>query len=79
MQEVLVFSLGMRKNPIDRAIESAGSLAALAERTGLAYQSIQQFRKTGRVPAEHVLKFEAATEGKVSRYEFRPDIYPRPN
>lgn len=79
MQEVLVFSLGMRKNPIDKAIDSAGSLAELARRTGLHYQSIQQFRKTGRVPAEHVLKFEAATEGEVSRHDFRPDIYPRPN
>jgi DNA-binding transcriptional regulator YdaS (Cro superfamily) len=79
MQEVLVFSFRMRKNPIDKAIESAGSLAELANRTGLAYQSIQQYRKTGKIPAEHVLKFEAATEGEVTRHELRPDIYPRPN
>jgi DNA-binding transcriptional regulator YdaS (Cro superfamily) len=69
----------MRKNPIDKAIDSVGSLTELADRTGLAYQSIQQFRKTGRLPAEHVLKFEAATKGAVTRHEFRPDIYPRPN
>jgi DNA-binding transcriptional regulator YdaS (Cro superfamily) len=69
----------MRKNPVEKAIAAAGSLAELAKRTGLAYQSIQQFRKTGRVPAEHVLKFEAATEGEITRHEFRPDIYPRPN
>jgi DNA-binding transcriptional regulator YdaS (Cro superfamily) len=69
----------MRKNPIEKAIDSAGSLAELARRTGLAYQSIQQFRKVGRIPAEHVLKFEAATDGEVTRHEFRPDIYPRSN
>jgi DNA-binding transcriptional regulator YdaS (Cro superfamily) len=79
MQEVLVFSVGMRKNPIDKAIDSVGSLAELSRRTGLAYQSIQQFRKHGRLPAEHVLTFEAATNSAVTRYEFRPDIYPRPN
>jgi DNA-binding transcriptional regulator YdaS (Cro superfamily) len=79
MQELLVFSVRMRKNPIEKAITSAGSLAELARRTGLAYQSIQQFRKSGKLPAEHVLKFEEATKGAVSRHEFRPDIYPRPN
>ncbi len=28
------------------------------------------------VPAERVLEIEAATEGKVTRHELRPDLYP---
>lgn len=30
-----------------------------------------------RVPAEKVLLLEKATGGQVSRYDVRPDIYPR--
>lgn len=29
-----------------------------------------------RVPAERVLQIERATEGAVTRYEMRPDLYP---
>lgn len=67
----------MTKNPVEEAIKAAGSLAELARRTGHKYQSIQQWRDNGgRIPAEHVLKFEAAVDGKVTRHDFRPDIYP---
>ncbi len=31
----------------------------------------------GRVPAERVLHVERATHGRVTRYELRPDLYPR--
>ena len=67
----------MIKNPVEKAIDAAGTLAELARRTGCKYQTIQQWRDNGgKIPAEHVLKFEAATNGKVSRHIFRPDIYP---
>ncbi len=29
----------------------------------------------GRVPAERVLAIEAATHGKVTRYDLRPDVF----
>ena len=33
---------------------------------------------TQKVPAEDVLKIEAAVDGQVSRFELRPDVYPKP-
>lgn len=32
-----------------------------------------------RVSAERVLDVESATEGRLSRHDLRPDIYPRDN
>lgn len=31
----------------------------------------------GRVPAERVLLLERATQGRLSRHDLRPDLYPR--
>jgi DNA-binding transcriptional regulator YdaS (Cro superfamily) len=69
--------MDVKKNPVQKAIDAVGSLAELARRTRCKYQSIQQWRDNGgKIPPEHVLKFEVATKGAVSRHEFRPDIYP---
>lgn len=62
--------------PIERAIESAGGQTALGrvfvpQITGKA---VAKWITEG-VPAERVLKVEAATG--VSRHELRPDLYPR--
>ena len=59
---------------LHRAIELAGSAAALARRIGITPQAIYQW---DRVPAERVLAIEAATGAAVSRCDLRPDLYPR--
>lgn len=59
---------------LHRAIEHAGSAAALARKIGVTPQAIYQW---DRVPAERVIAIEAATGGAVSRCDLRPDIYPR--
>lgn len=41
---------------------------------GMVWQWVHSHRK---IAAENVLKIEKATEGKVSRHELRPDLYPR--
>ena len=63
----------MDRTAITRACEALGTVSALAERLGISSQAISQWE---RVPAERVLQVEAATEGRVTRHELRPDIYP---
>jgi DNA-binding transcriptional regulator YdaS (Cro superfamily) len=47
-------------------------------RVGVSQGMVWQWlRGVRRVSAEKVLAIEEATEGKVSRHDIRPDIYPR--
>lgn len=62
--------------PLERAIETAGSLKDLADRLNVTPQVVVNWRKRGNVPPDRVLAIEAATDGKVTRHELRPDLYP---
>lgn len=54
-----------------------GSQEALAERIGTRQQTVSWWlNESGKVPAEFVLKVEAATNREVTRHQLRPDIYP---
>lgn len=54
---------------------SQGELARRINVTpGLVWQWLHGRR---RIAAEQVLKIESATEGRVSRHDLRPDLYPR--
>lgn len=58
------------------AINRMGSQAALARLVGVSQQAVSNWVNDGaELPAEHVLKVEAAT--RVLRHDLRPDIYPR--
>jgi len=50
---------------------------AFAQAIGVS-QGLVSHWVTGRtrIPAERVLTIEAATDGKVTRHELRPDLYP---
>ena len=61
----------MRDSGLERAIDAAGGISALARLVGVAQPSVSNWR---RVPAERVLAVEAATA--VSRHHLRPDLYP---
>jgi DNA-binding transcriptional regulator YdaS (Cro superfamily) len=69
---------------LDRAIEIAGGLTALADRINQSPQTIVHWRKRG-VPAERVLDVERATLDPdtgvplVTRHELNSDIYPWPS
>lgn len=63
----------MSQDPLAKAIQAAGGPAKLARALGVKSQAISQWK---RVPAERVIAVETATDGKVSRHELRPDIYP---
>ncbi|MGH8651516.1 MAG: transcriptional regulator, partial [Gammaproteobacteria bacterium] len=60
---------------LQQAIDLLGSQAALARRIGIRPQAVQQWTAAGRVPPDRCLAVEHATEGKVSRYELRPDVF----
>lgn len=56
------------------AIRLCGSQTELAARIGVTRMAISQWKT---VPPLRVLDVERATGGIVTRYELRPDIYPR--
>ena len=61
---------------LEQAIMRSGSQTALASLLGISQQAVSGWVLKGRrLPAEHVLKVEAATG--ISRHDLRPDIYPR--
>lgn len=65
-------------HPIDVAADCVGSQSALASRLGVTKAAVHQWKLKGRqVPLEHCAAIEAATGGKVTRRELRPDDWPR--
>jgi len=57
------------------AVEKAGSQSALARICAVSQTTVWKWLQSSkRVPAEYVLRIEAATG--VSRHHLRPDIYP---
>ena len=66
----------MRDDALERAITQVGGVAALARAINVTPQAVSQW---DRVPAERALAVEKATDGKISRHDLRPDIYPLAN
>ena len=62
-------------NPIELAISKAGGMRPLGRALGIAYQTIQRWK---RIPAERVIAIEQVTG--IPRERLRPDLYraPRP-
>lgn len=60
---------------LERAVEKANGQSAIARICGVSQAAVWKWLQSAkRLPAEHVLKVEAATG--VSRHWLRPDIYP---
>jgi DNA-binding transcriptional regulator YdaS (Cro superfamily) len=61
---------------LNLAVTRIGSQAALARLCDVKQPSVWHWlNESKQLPAEHVLKVEAATG--VSRHDLRPDLYPR--
>ena len=60
---------------IDAAVTEVGTQAALAAILGIKSPSISEWRKRGKVPADRCIAIERATNGAVTRYELRPDVF----
>src|SRR3546814_8202552 len=68
--------------PIQRACNLVGGQSALARKLlktdgePLTSQAVSYWCAKNRVPAEWVVAIEAATDGRVTRQQLRPDLYP---
>jgi DNA-binding transcriptional regulator YdaS (Cro superfamily) len=66
----------MEEKAIEKAVRAAGSQSALARAIGVTPQAVQGWCASGKVPAVRVLDIERVVDGKVTRHELRPDLYP---
>ena len=64
----------MNTKPIERAIGIAGSQAALARLLSVHPMQITHWKNRG-LPKRWAIPIEQATEGRVTRYELRPDVF----
>lgn len=65
---------------LNRAIEVLGGQSALARACGVKQGHVWHWlNKSRKVPGDYVLTIEAATNGAVTRYELRPDIFGKPD
>lgn len=60
-------------DPIQAAIDAAGSQTALAAALGIKAPSVSEWKARGKIPAERVLDVERLTG--VSRHDLRPDVF----
>lgn len=65
------------REAIIAACKIMGSQATLARHLGVTRQAVSKWIKTGRTPSRRVLTIEQATKGLLTRYDLRPDVYPR--
>jgi DNA-binding transcriptional regulator YdaS (Cro superfamily) len=59
---------------MQRIIKAAGGQSELARRLDIRQQSVYEWVRRDRVPAERVLEVERVTG--VPRHQIRPDLYP---
>jgi DNA-binding transcriptional regulator YdaS (Cro superfamily) len=62
------------ENPAAALVERVGGQSALAALLGIKQQSIYEWVKRKRIPAERVVEIESATG--IPRHDLRPDLYP---
>lgn len=63
--------------PLERAIEAAGGVGALARAINVAPSAPSMWKSRGRVPAEHCSGIELASGNAVRRWELRPEDWHR--
>lgn len=61
---------------LQKAVELVGGQSSLAKAIGVKQQHVWNWlNRDGKPAAEHVLGIEAATNGAVTRYDLRPDVF----
>lgn len=66
-----------KNSVLAKAIELVGSQELFAQRVDVTQQAVSKWLKKGKVPAEYAVLAEHATDGRISRQKFRPDLYPQ--
>jgi DNA-binding transcriptional regulator YdaS (Cro superfamily) len=64
--------------PIDKAISILGGVSRTAEALGVVQGAVSNWIARKSVPASRCLAIENATNGAVTRYELRPDVFGEP-
>lgn len=63
-------------SPLEKAVKVCGSQSELARRIGGKVRTGHIYHwLRANVPAERCADIEAATNGKVTRYQLRPDVF----
>jgi DNA-binding transcriptional regulator YdaS (Cro superfamily) len=71
----------MDKSALNRAVEIVGGQTALAKAIATADRPVKQghvwswLRRNRKVPPEFCRPIEEATNGQVTRYDLRPDVF----
>lgn len=60
-----------------KAIDYIGSQAKVAKLCDVKQQAVSLWVQRGYLPSKHVLTLEKACKRFITRYELRPDLYPR--
>lgn len=75
-------SVAVLSAPIDKltaALDTTGlTQVELAERISVTPQAVHNWFARGVVPAGRCLAIENATDGAVTRFELRPDVFGQP-
>jgi len=66
------------KKLIEDAIVDFGTEAKLAAAAGVSQPVINDAKRTGKVGPKLAMGIEAATGGKISRWQLRPDLWEPP-
>ncbi|MEG3641275.1 transcriptional regulator [Magnetococcus sp. PR-3] len=64
-----------QKRALRRAIRVSGGGSVVAKSLGISPSAVSQWQ---RCPAERVLEVERLSQGRVSRYLLRPDVFGAP-
>jgi DNA-binding transcriptional regulator YdaS (Cro superfamily) len=67
----------MDESPLQKACDQVGGQTALAKKIGRKQSTIWNWLKKG-IPAEQCPAIERATDGKITRYDLRPDVFGEP-
>jgi len=65
----------MSRKSMERAIAIFGSEAKLGEAIGYTQHAVWRAKRSGRPSAEMAVAIDLATNGIVSRYALRPDVF----
>lgn len=60
---------------LSKAIDIAGGVTALASKLGTYQSKVSNWKARGGVPAKWCLAIEQATDGAITRYDLRPDVF----
>ena len=65
----------MDGDTVKRAVALVGGQSSMAKSIGVTQQAVQQWVANNRVPAARAMEVEKLCDGRITRYELRPDVF----